>query len=413
MNPKKDTSLLDCFEFEKAENDDKEELEVTAEKLYSKTLHESQLLNREEELNLAQKVDFARREFYYSPYLIAPEQTYPLIYLFSEQLGEELIEKLTEKKEQVEYLKKLEQWREETSSFFERENYLLLGKTMVEELDLSNYYLKQIVTKVKNDPTLAPEQQKIMRKYEQNYLWKRDKFANANLRIVVSVAKRYLKCGLSYLDLVQEGNIGLLSAIDKYDWRRGHRFSTYATWWIRQSISRALADTGRTIRLPIHVQEGVKKIKQAETYILKNFHYLADDEELSEMLGIHLFAVKRLRHLNINEPISLDASLKEEDEKQKHFLKSILEDKTGISPEVEVVKTERENKIAEVLATLTPREEEIIRMRFGLSRSKEHTLGEVGANFERTRERIRQIEVGALRKLRHPSRVNQLIEFIT
>ena len=254
-------------------------------------------------------------------------------------------------------------------------------------------------------PLLSPEEEiELAIRIENNDKEAKEILTKANLRLVVSIAKKYVGRGMMFLDLIQEGNLGLIKAVDKFDHSKGFKFSTYATWWIRQSITRAIADQGRTIRIPVHMVETINKVKKASNMLLHRDGKEPTPEDIAKELGLSVDKVREIIRIS-QEPVSLETPIGEEEDSH---LGDFIPDEDALSPADAAAMTFLKTKVNEVLETLTPREAEVLRLRFGLGEGTPQTLEEVGKAFNVTRERIRQIEAKALRKLRHPSRSKHL-----
>ncbi|HEY4392820.1 MAG TPA: RNA polymerase sigma factor RpoD, partial [Polyangia bacterium] len=267
-------------------------------------------------------------------------------------------------------------------------------KRVEEEAKLTETVLRDTVNEIQDGERMAEKA--------------KAELVEANLRLVVSIAKKYTNRGLQFLDLIQEGNIGLMKAVDKFEYKRGYKFSTYATWWIRQAITRAIADQARTIRIPVHMIETINKLIRTSRYLVQELGREPTPEEIAEKMELPLDKVRKVLKI-AKEPISLETPIGEEEDSH---LGDFIEDKSVISPADAVISMNLAEQTRKVLATLTPREEKVLRMRFGIGEKSDHTLEEVGQDFEVTRERIRQIEAKALRKLRHPSRSKRLKSFM-
>ncbi len=278
-----------------------------------------------------------------------------------------------------------------------------------DNLDMTDDPVKIYLKEIGRVPLLTPEEEiELAQRMAQGDPYAKKRLSEANLRLVVSIAKRYVGRGMQFLDLIQEGNLGLIKAVEKFDYTKGYKFSTYATWWIRQAITRAIADQARTIRIPVHMVETINKVIRVSRQLLQELGHDPSPEEISAEMGMSVEKVREILKI-AQEPVSLETPIGEEEDSH---LGDFIPDEGASEPSEAASFTLLQEQLVDVLSTLTPREEKVLKLRFGIEDGRPRTLEEVGKQFNVTRERIRQIEAKALRKLRHPSRSKKLKDFL-
>jgi RNA polymerase primary sigma factor len=316
-------------------------------------------------------------------------------------------------KSRVEAVKVIRKMKRERAAYTAVRRKIGCSEEALEKMVLAFHDGQKTVRRIEQEDVLLPSKEfkallLALERAEEKVKRGKAELIQANLRLVVSIAKKYMNRGLQFLDLIQEGNVGLMKAVDKFEYQRGYKFSTYATWWIRQAITRAIADQARTIRVPVHMIETINKLVRTSRHLVQQLGREPTPEEIGKRMDMSLEKVRKILKI-AKEPVSLETPIGEEEDSH---LGDFIEDKKAVSPLEAATRYDLQRHISTLLSTLTPREERVLRKRFGIGESTDHTLEEVGQDFAVTRERVRQIEAKALRKLRHPTRSKKLKSFV-